>query len=86
MFAKIVCLLASFLAHVYACLPPPASETTNKKTDMISDEYWMKKLDQDYLVPVASVAWHLLQIATYIYLMTTSQTSSLLAVQQLAIF
>ncbi|KAG0016887.1 hypothetical protein BGZ81_011012 [Podila clonocystis] len=86
MLAKVVCLTASGIAYTYTCLPPPASKTTNKKTDKITDEYWMKKLDMAYLVPAVSAAVHLLQIGVYVYLMITSKTTALPAVQQLAVF
>ncbi|KAF8925108.1 hypothetical protein BGZ52_007321 [Haplosporangium bisporale] len=85
MLAKVLCLTASGLAYIYSIMPPPSSKA--RQTDKVTHESWLKWLGGPNNFPIVSSTIKALETVTYIYLMTTaSKTSSLPAVQQLAVF
>ncbi|KAG0016886.1 hypothetical protein BGZ81_011011 [Podila clonocystis] len=86
MFAKIVCLTISSIAY-FLPFQPLSSSKVNTKTDKFKEEAQMRKLGGHNFVSTAASVAYIMQAAVYIYLMTTaSKTSSMLAVQQLAVF
>ncbi|KAG0016888.1 hypothetical protein BGZ81_011013, partial [Podila clonocystis] len=83
--AKALCLTANSFAYIQCILPPPSNKT--RQTDKVTDEYWLKMLGGTDIFPIVAAAMNMLETATYIFLMTTSsKTSPLPAVQQLAAF
>ncbi|KAG0333114.1 hypothetical protein BG000_009458 [Podila horticola] len=74
------------IAYFLSFQPPPSSKV-NTKTDKVKDEVQMRKLGGHHFVSTATSVAYMMQAVVYIYLMmTASKTSSMLAVQQLAVF
>ncbi|KAG0092689.1 hypothetical protein BGZ93_011379 [Podila epicladia] len=85
MFAKSLCLVASSFAYIQCILPPPSNKAL--QTDKVTDEHWLKMFGGINTFPIVAAGLNILETGTYIFLMTTaSKSSSLPAVQQLAVF